>query len=56
MNSISITEDDLLHKLSHLNTSKAMGPDKIHAWILRENPFGLCKPLAVDVVKSHIRV
>ena len=24
----------LLHKLFHLNTSKAMGPDRIHAWVL----------------------
>ena len=47
MNSISITEDDLLHKLSHLNTSKAMGPDKIHAWVLKEGHFGLCKPLSM---------
>ena len=32
-------------KLSQLNISKTTGPDKIHAWILKEGRFGLCKPL-----------
>jgi len=33
-NFLSISEDDLL-KLSQLNTSEAVGPDKIHPWILK---------------------
>ena len=47
INSLSITEEDLLQKLSTLNTGKAMGPDKIHTWILKEGRQGLCKPLTM---------
>ena len=45
INALLITEGDLLQKLSQLNISKTTGPDKIHAWILKEGRFGLCKPL-----------
>ena len=45
INALSITKGDLLQKLSQLNISKTVGPDKIHAWILKEGHFGLCKPL-----------
>lgn len=45
INSLTITENELLQKLSQLNTSKATGPDRIHAWILKEGRYGLCKPL-----------
>ena len=47
INSLIIAEEDLLQKLSQLNISKAMGPDKIHAWILKEGRYGLCKPLSM---------
>ena len=43
-NEINSLSDDLL---SHLNTSKAMGPDKIHAWVLKEGRHGLRKPLSM---------
>ena len=36
INSVSITKEDLLQKLSKLNTSKAMGPDKVHALIMKK--------------------
>ena len=45
ISSLVIAEEDLLQKLSQLNTSKAMGPDRIHTWILKEGRYGLCKPL-----------
>ena len=45
VNALSITEGDLLQKLAQLNISKTAGPDKLHAWILKEGCFGLCKPL-----------
>ena len=47
INSLIIAEEDLLQKLSQLNISKATGPDKIHAWILKEGRYGLCKPLSM---------
>ena len=33
--------------MSQLNISKAMDPDKIHAWILKEGRYGLYKPLSM---------
>ena len=56
INLLSITEGDLLQKLSQPNISKTFGPDKIHAWILKEGRFGLCKPLLADVVQPVIKV
>ena len=47
ISSLSITEEDLLQRLSQLNTSKTTGPDKIHSWILKEGRYGLCKPLSM---------
>ena len=47
INSLVIAEEDLLRRLSQLNTSKAMGPDGIHTWLLKEGRYGLCKPLAM---------
>ena len=47
IDSLAITEEDLLLRLSQLNTSKATGPDRIHAWILKEGRYGLCKPLSM---------
>jgi len=44
-NSLSISEDYFLLKLSQLITSKAVSPDKIHPWILKDCCHGLCKPL-----------
>ena len=41
IDSLSVTEEDLFQKLSTLNTGKAMGPDKIHTWILKEGQRGL---------------
>ena len=41
IDALLITEGDLRQKLSQLNISKTTGPDKIHAWILKEGSFGL---------------
>ena len=46
-NLLVIAEEDLLRRLSQLNTSKAMGPDGIHRWLLKEDRYGLCKPLTM---------
>ena len=40
IDSLSVTEEDLFQKLSTLNTGKAMSPDKIHTWILKEGRQG----------------
>ena len=45
INSLVIDEEDLSQRLSQLNTSKAMGPDGVHAWLLKEGHYGLYKPL-----------
>ena len=47
INSLIIAEEDLLRRLSQLNTNKAMGPDGIHTWLLKEGRYGLCKPLTM---------
>ena len=47
INLLTIAEEDLLHKLSQLNTSKATGPDGVHAWILNGGRYDLCKPLLI---------
>jgi len=36
INSLSVTEEDLFQKLLVLITGKAMGPDKLHTWILKK--------------------
>jgi len=53
INLLSVTKDVLL-KLSMLNTSRAMGPDKIHTWILKGR-HGLCKPLSVLFLIFHLK-
>ena len=37
----------MISLVSLLNTSKAMGLDRIHAWILIESRYGLCKLLSM---------
>ena len=51
---LTIAEEDLLQKLSLLHTSKTTGPDRIHAWILKEGRYGLCKPLLMLFIKVSV--
>ena len=42
-----VTEELVHHKLSKLNTTKAIGPDEIHPFILAKFCKHLCKPLCL---------
>ena len=44
---IVVTEELVHHKLSKLNTTKAIGPDEIHPFILATFCEHLCKPLCL---------
>ena len=45
--SIVITEKLVLEKLKYLNTAKSVGPDDVHAMVLKTLSGVLCKPLAI---------
>ena len=52
---IEVTEDDLLFEMRRLEVRKAMGPDEVSAWVLKECADQLVKPVKNIIQESLYR-